>query len=164
MTRFAKVWAVSAILWLLGCDIDVGCPPPYIVNGAICTCPPGACSVEDGGGIEAEGPRDAASGSAHVALDAGAPASGVQDIHLAAKWITDLEFRFKPMGDRLTLALGGNNIFDVYPTNTPRGQAVDPDSGLTVNLPSTRYVTPFSNFSPFGFNGRFLYGRVSVNF
>jgi iron complex outermembrane receptor protein len=98
------------------------------------------------------------------ALDAGAPASGVQDIELAAKWITDLEFRFKPMGDRVTLALGGNNIFDVYPTNTPRGQAVDPVSGATVNLPATRYATPFSNFSPFGFNGRFLYGRVSVNF
>ena len=98
------------------------------------------------------------------ALDAGAPESGVQDIHLAAKWITDLELRFKPMGDRLTLALGGNNIFDVYPTNTPLGQAVDPDSGATVNLPATRYVTPFSNFSPFGFNGRFLSGRVSVNF
>ena len=98
------------------------------------------------------------------ALDAGAPASGVQDIQLEAKWITDLEFRFKPMGDRVTLALGGNNIFDIYPTNTPRGQAVDPVSGLTVNLPATRYVTPFSNFSPFGFNGRFLYGRVSVNF
>ena len=98
------------------------------------------------------------------ALDAGAPVSGVQDIHLAAKWITDLEFRFKPMGDRFTLALGGNNIFDIYPTNTPRGQAVDPLSGATVNLPATRYVTPFSNFSPFGFNGRFLYGRVSVNF
>jgi iron complex outermembrane receptor protein len=98
------------------------------------------------------------------ALDAGAPESGVQDIHLAAKWITDLELRFKPMGDRLTLALGGNNIFDVYPTNTPLGQAVDPDSGATVNLPATRYVTPFRNFSPFGFNGRFLYGRVSVNF
>ena len=98
------------------------------------------------------------------ALDAGAPASGVQDIHLAAKWITDLELRFKPMGDRITFALGGNNIFDVYPTNTPLGQAVDAISGATVNLPATRYVTPFSNFSPFGFNGRFLYGRVSVNF
>ena len=98
------------------------------------------------------------------ALDAGAPLSGVQDIHLAAKWITDLEFRFKPMGDRFTLAVGGNNIFDIYPTNTPRGQAVDAISGATVNLPVTRYVTPFSNFSPFGFNGRFLYGRVSVNF
>jgi len=97
-------------------------------------------------------------------LDAGAPASGVQDIHLAAKWITDLELRFKPMGDRFTIALGGNNLFDVYPTNTPRGQAVDPVSGATVNLPATRYVTPFSNFSPFGFNGRFLYGRLNVNF
>jgi iron complex outermembrane receptor protein len=98
------------------------------------------------------------------ALDAGAPASGVQDIHLAAKWITDLEFRFKPIGDRVTLALGGNNIFDVYPTNTPLGRVNDPVSGNPTNLPATRYVTPFSNFSPFGFNGRFLYGRVSVNF
>ncbi|HET9398784.1 MAG TPA: TonB-dependent receptor [Sphingomicrobium sp.] len=96
------------------------------------------------------------------ALDAGAPASGVQDIHLAAKWITDAEVRFKPIGDRLQIALGANNLLDVYPTNTPRGQAVDPVSGATVNLPVTRYVTPFSNFSPFGFNGRFLYGRVTV--
>ena len=98
------------------------------------------------------------------ALDAGAPASGVQDIHLAAKWITDAEVRFKPMGDRFQIALGANNLLDVYPTNTPLGQAVDPVSGATVNLPVTRYVTPFSNFSPFGFNGRFLYGRISVNF
>jgi iron complex outermembrane receptor protein len=97
-------------------------------------------------------------------LDAGAPASGVQDINLKAKWITDLELRFKPMGEGLNLALGANNLFDVYPTNTPRGQAVDPVSGATVNLPASRYVTPFSNFSPFGFNGRYLYARVGVNF
>jgi iron complex outermembrane receptor protein len=97
-------------------------------------------------------------------LDAGAPASGVQDIKLAAKTITDVEARFKPLGDRLTLALGANNLFDVYPTNTPRGTAVDPVSGATVVLPATRYVTPFSNFSPFGFNGRFLYARAAVQF
>jgi iron complex outermembrane receptor protein len=97
-------------------------------------------------------------------LDAGAPASGVQDIRLAAKWITDAELRLSPMGDKFEFALGANNLFDVYPTNTPRGQAVDPVSGATVNLPASRYVTPFSNFSPFGFNGRFLYGRVAVNF
>ena len=86
------------------------------------------------------------------------------DIPLKAKVITDLELRFKPMGDRLTLALGGNNIFDVYPTNTPRGRAVNPATGLQANYPASRYVTPFSSFSPFGFNGRYLYGRVSVNF
>jgi len=97
-------------------------------------------------------------------LDAGAPASGVQDIHLAAKWITDAELRFSPMGDRYEFALGVNNLFDVYPTNTPRGRVIDPVSGLPVNLPASRYVTPFSNFSPFGFNGRYLYGRLAVNF
>ena len=97
-------------------------------------------------------------------LDAGAPASGVQDINLDAKWITDVEARFKPFGEAVIFALGANNLFDVYPTNTPRGQAVDPVSGATVNLPVTRYATPFSNFSPFGFNGRFLYGRISVKY
>jgi iron complex outermembrane recepter protein len=98
------------------------------------------------------------------ALDAGAPASGVQDIELAAKWITDVEARFKPMGETVQFAIGANNLFDVYPTNSPRGQAVDPVSGATVNLPVNRYVTPFSNFSPFGFNGRFIYGRISVRY
>ncbi|MBA3526152.1 MAG: TonB-dependent receptor [Sphingomonas sp.] len=86
------------------------------------------------------------------------------DVNLKAKTITDLEFRFKPMGDRLTLALGGNNIFDVYPTNTPRGQAIDPATGLPRNYSDTNYALPFTAFSPFGFNGRYLYGRVSVNF
>ena len=86
------------------------------------------------------------------------------DVNLKAKTITDLELRFKPMGDRFTLALGSNNIFDVYPTNTPRGRAIDPATGLERNYGDTNYALPFSSFSPFGFNGRFLYGRLSANF
>ncbi|HET7817614.1 MAG TPA: TonB-dependent receptor [Sphingomicrobium sp.] len=86
------------------------------------------------------------------------------DVNLKAKTITDLELRFKPMGDRFMLALGGNNIFDVYPTNTPRGRAIDPATGLPRNYSDTNYALPFSQFSPFGFNGRFLYGRLSTNF
>ncbi len=86
------------------------------------------------------------------------------DVELKPKTITDLELRFKPMGDRFTLALGSNNIFDVYPTNTPRGRAIDPATGLERNYPDTNYALPFSSFSPFGFNGRFLYGRLSANF
>lgn len=30
--------------------------------------------------------------------------------------------------------------------------------------PVNQYYLPYSGFSPFGFNGRFLYGRVSVEF
>jgi iron complex outermembrane receptor protein len=86
------------------------------------------------------------------------------DVPLDAKWITDLELRAKPFGDRLTFALGGNNLFDVYPTNIPRGQGIDPVTGAVRNYPSTNYVAPFSNFSPFGFNGRYLYGRIDVKF
>jgi iron complex outermembrane receptor protein len=100
-------------------------------------------------------------------LDAGGRQSGsdtLQDIHLDPKWITDAELRLKPMGDRFTIALGGNNLFDVYPTNTPLGLATDPTVPVTAALPATRYATPFSNFSPFGFNGRFLYGRLDVSF
>jgi iron complex outermembrane recepter protein len=94
----------------------------------------------------------------------GAGSEPFLDVPLDAKWITDLELRAKPLGDRVTFALGGNNLFDVYPTNIPRGRGVDPVTGLPRNLPATNYVAPFSNFSPFGFNGRFLYGRIDVNF
>ena len=41
---------------------------------------------------------------------------------------------------------------------------VDPVTGLGRNYPATNYVAPYSNFSPFGFNGRFVYGRVSYSF
>ena len=70
----------------------------------------------------------------------------------------------KPFGNGVTFALGANNLFDVYPTNIPRGQGIDPVTGLVRNYPSTNYVAPFSNYSPFGFNGRFLYGRIDVSF
>jgi iron complex outermembrane receptor protein len=93
-----------------------------------------------------------------------AGADRFNDIDLAPKTITDLEFRFKPLGDRLSLALGGNNIFDVYPTKNPTGRGVDPDTGLARNFSANNYFLPFSSFSPFGFNGRYLYGRVNIDF
>ncbi|HXH52068.1 MAG TPA: TonB-dependent receptor [Sphingomicrobium sp.] len=86
------------------------------------------------------------------------------DVPMSPKTITDLELRFSPFGDRATLAIGGNNIFDVYPDNVPRGRMIDPATGLPRNQGATNYVTPFSSFSPFGFNGRYLYSRLSVNF
>ena len=80
------------------------------------------------------------------------------DIFLGRKWITDLELRWKP-GWGATLALGANNVFDVYPDRSPVG--VRPDGGV---YPVNQLYFPYSTFSPFGFNGRFLYGRVTVDF
>ena len=80
------------------------------------------------------------------------------DIFLGRKWITDLELRWKP-GGGAELALGSNNLFDVYPDRSPFG--LRPDGGV---YPVTQIYFPYSTFSPFGFNGRFVYGRASINF
>ncbi|WP_338501119.1 TonB-dependent receptor [Sphingomonas kaistensis] len=93
-----------------------------------------------------------------------AGADRFNDVNLDAKTITDLELRFKPLGDNLSLALGGNNIFDVYPTKLLTGRGIDPDTGLARNYSANNYFLPFSSFSPFGFNGRYLYGRATISF
>ena len=85
-------------------------------------------------------------------------AYGPDDIFLKAKWITDLEFRYKAVKN-LELAIGANNLFDVYPSRSPFGPR--PVGGV---YPANQEYIPYSIFSPFGFNGRFLYGRVSLDF
>ncbi|HYI41732.1 MAG TPA: TonB-dependent receptor [Allosphingosinicella sp.] len=82
------------------------------------------------------------------------------DIFLKAKWITDLEFRYKAVKG-LELAVGANNLFDVYPTRSPFGARPAAIGGV---YPANQEYIPYSIFSPFGFNGRFLYGRVGIEF
>jgi iron complex outermembrane recepter protein len=45
-------------------------------------------------------------------------------------------------------------VFDVYPTKAPAG-------GVYGN---NNYFLPYSSFSPFGFNGRFVYSRIAFDF
>jgi iron complex outermembrane receptor protein len=72
------------------------------------------------------------------------------DVVLGAKTLVDLEGRIAlPRG--IKVSAGAENLFDQYPdANTP-----------VVNTTGT---TSFSNYSPFGRSGRFLYGRLSVDF
>jgi iron complex outermembrane recepter protein len=85
------------------------------------------------------------------------------DVPLKAQWVADLEMR-ATISDRFSLAVGANNILDSYPDNVPVGRRVDPANGAARNYPATNYFLPFSNFSPAGFNGRFLYARGTVKF
>ena len=65
--------------------------------------------------------------------------------------LIDLEGRYTfPIG--VTAAVGVNNLTDEYPQFTP--SALNGGTG-SVGFPS---------FSPYGFNGRFLFARVSYNF
>ena len=83
---------------------------------------------------------------------------GPDDIFLGAKWITDVEARWK-VGGGTEFALGANNLFDIYPDRSPFGPR--PGGGF---YPANQIYIPYSIFSPFGFNGRYLYGRASVSF
>ena len=86
-------------------------------------------------------------------------ALGPDDQVLRPKWITDFSLSYELQGVQLTL--GVDNAFDVYPDRRPYGLR---PSGVGGSYPATYQFLPYSNFSPFGFNGRFLYARAAVNF
>jgi len=75
---------------------------------------------------------------------------GAQDAVMGAQTLIDLEGRFEPT-ERLRIAIGAENLLDEFPDPFPV------DRNATGN-------TPFSNYSPFGRSGRYLYGRVSFGF
>jgi iron complex outermembrane receptor protein len=72
------------------------------------------------------------------------------DFIMTPKTLVDLEGRFQ-LTDKISLAVGADNLFDQYPDVMP------PALNTTGNA-------PFSNFSPFGRSGRFVYARASYSF
>ncbi len=71
------------------------------------------------------------------------------DQHARAKWITDMDVSYK-LTDSTTIAVGVNNLFDVYPDE--------------MTLTNTTGGPNFMANSPFGFYGGYYYGRLTVRF
>ena len=71
------------------------------------------------------------------------------DYNTGEKTVVDLEGRYQ-LTDRVGLAIGVDNVFDEYPDYVPE----------TLN---SNGVLGFPYYSPFGFNGRYAYARVSLN-
>jgi len=69
---------------------------------------------------------------------------------LSRKTVLDIEGRWEAT-DNLTLSAGADNVFDEYPDAFP----------FTLN---TTGNTPFSNYSPFGYSGRFVYVKAAMDF
>jgi iron complex outermembrane receptor protein len=81
----------------------------------------------------------------------GTPVDGSLDQTFNGKWITDLSASYTH-NRRLTLMLGADNVFDVYPDENSVGSAT---FGGNANFG----IFPYNAISPFGFNGRFAYVR-----
>ena len=73
--------------------------------------------------------------------------TAANDFWMTPKTLVDIEGRYK-ITQRLTAALGAENLFDKYPDAYP------------ASLNSTGNA-PFSNYSPFGRSGRFVYARLT---
>lgn len=71
------------------------------------------------------------------------------DIHTGQHVISDLELRYQPRKGA-QIAIGASNLFDIYPDRT-----------IAAN--NSTGVVGFPSYSPFGFNGRYLYARLGVN-
>jgi iron complex outermembrane receptor protein len=82
----------------------------------------------------------------------------VTDEIVDSAWITDIELRYD-FNDWLQLAAGANNLFDKMPNVSPTGALPDGSGNFSI----FNDILPFSSFSPFGFNGRFIYARATVS-
>ena len=70
-----------------------------------------------------------------------------QDQTFSPKWTVDLSANYRP-NQNWTVTVGADNVLDEYP-----------EGSIFAN--STFGLIPYSLYSPFGFNGRYVYGRVA---
>jgi len=69
--------------------------------------------------------------------------------------IVDLDIGYK-IRSNLKLDIGANNLFNTFPPKAPVIGGLPADNGLVYSVPYT--------FSPYGINGGYYYGRISVTF
>ena len=118
--------------------------------------------------------------SSHVsddwnAIDPNVPANGLPtqlDQTFAPKWVTDFSVSYAA-NKTWSATVGANNIFDVYPDrlyidprnneNNLSGNAASNYSGGLDNSSNGRFQYSRA-VSQFGFNGRYVYGKIACTF
>jgi iron complex outermembrane receptor protein len=96
-------------------------------------------------------------GEVSIAGASATNATGTLDQTFGAKWITDLGFSYT-MRSRYSLTVGADNLFDVYPDRN-----LNPGDPQTTNGGISNFgIFPYNGISPFGFNGRFVYTKLSL--
>jgi len=88
------------------------------------------------------------------------------DQTFSAKWVTDLTVNFQLI-KQLSLAVGANNLFNVYPDQyrvNPRNSATNfatDGTSFASNLDNTNRGRTVYNPNQFGFNGAFYFAKLN---
>jgi len=72
---------------------------------------------------------------------------------LDPNWITDLDVVYR-ITDNLNFSIGANNLFDEYPQDTVSN----------IGQSTFNQIFPYSGFSSYSIDGRFIYSRVNYTF
>jgi iron complex outermembrane receptor protein len=106
------------------------------------------------------------------AIDPTVPANNLpleMDQTFSARWITDVSVSYRVIKS-LNITVGANNLFDVYPDKMfvdPRNNAFNFNSDPALSYPAARDNTSNGHFlysrnvSQFGFNGRYVFARLT---
>ncbi|MCJ2182667.1 TonB-dependent receptor [Novosphingobium sp. 1949] len=78
------------------------------------------------------------------------------DLTVDPAFLFDLDIGVK-LNDRIDFAIGSNNIFDKYPKSAVETAGVE-------NAGQFDFISPYPGFSPYGFQGRYIYARLGYNF
>ncbi len=97
-----------------------------------------------------------------TAAEVNAGVANARDLHIQPDWLVDFALTAKLLDDKLGVAIGADNLFDQYPDRVPNARQIPNPPGGVANLDPTNALG-FSRYSPYGFNGRFVYARMSYN-
>ena len=73
---------------------------------------------------------------------------------IPAEWVADIDVAYQ-LTENVSLTLGANNLFDEYP---------DASRYLIDDVTTFTNIFAYSSFAPYGFTGRFVYGKVEYKF
>jgi iron complex outermembrane receptor protein len=85
-----------------------------------------------------------------------------RDLDIEGDTLVDLAFSARFRDSKLGITLGVDNLLDQYPNRVPNNRVLPSPPGGVVNLNATNALG-FSRYSPYGFNGRFVYARFGYN-
>jgi iron complex outermembrane receptor protein len=78
-----------------------------------------------------------------------------EEYNLSPEYTVGGEIGYRAFNDQVNIAVGARNLFDNYPDLPP---SLSTDSPGLFDI-----ILPYNRASPIGFNGRFVYGRVTIS-
>jgi iron complex outermembrane receptor protein len=93
------------------------------------------------------------------AAEINAGLSDGRDLVIHGDTLADLALSAKFLDGKFGMTIGADNLFDQYPDRVPNNRVLPTGA---VNLNATNALG-FSRYSPYGFNGRFVYARFGFN-